>query len=321
MSEELEQKKSFGDKIQSVDRSILYLILFIVVSLPLVYTKYANQPLRIKPEIYTKDTYVLLRNLGPTDTIIIDSGFTNSSRGENGGQLEAVLRMCMRQGVKFVLFSSVDPQSPQIARDFIRRLNKERTEKGLPFYKKWDDYIEMGFFSDSPTMLQTMGEDLSRAWANRKVKDQEGRSRDVFASPPMQKVRKIEDFKAYVTIAASGIMPTIVPRVGQKVPVLSMITGVMFPEQLNYYKSGQLKGMVNGLSGCVEMETLMEKGIDANGIVGGTAMPMQAAAFPGEKNFNRGMAYYLALHAALALLILAVVIGNVGMLLTRRSSR
>jgi len=321
MSEELEQKKSLGEKLQSVNRSILYLILFVVVSVPLVITKFLDVQLRCKPEQYTKDTYVLLRNLGPNDTIIIDSGFTNSSRGENGGQLEALLRMCMRQKVKFVLFSSVDPQSPQIARDFIRKLNKERKAKGQELCRRWDDYVEMGFFSDSPTMLQTMGEDLSRAWANRKVKDQQGVSRDVFTSPPMKNIRKIEDFKAYVTIAASSIMPTIVPRVGAKVPVISMITGVMFPEQYNYYKSGQLKGLVNGLSGCVELETLMEKGIDAKGEVGGKVLPMQAEPFAGEQNFHRGMAYYLALHVALGVLILAVVIGNIGMFMAKRSSR
>ncbi len=98
--------------------------------------------------------------------------------------------------------------------------------------------------------------------------------------------------------------------------------GVMFPEQLNYFKSGQLKGLVNGLSGCVELEWLMEKGIDAAGVVGGDApgTPV-AAAFKGAKNFDRGMAYYLALHSALTLLILAVAVGNVGMWLTNRSKK
>lgn len=321
MSEEPKVKKSLGEKLQSVNRSVLYLILLIAVTVPLILTKFLHIQLPSKPEQYTKDAYILLRNLGPNDTIIIDSGFTNSSRGENGGQLEALLRMCMREKVKFVLFSSVDPQSTQIARDFIRKLNNERRAKGEDVYRRWDDYVEMGFFSDAPTMLQTMGEDLKRAWANRKVKDREGVSRDVFSSPPMKHIKKIEDFKAYVTIAASGIMPTIVPRVGSKVPVISMITGVMFPEQYNYYKSGQLKGLVNGLSGCVELETLMDKGIDAHGEVGGKALPMQAEPFKGYENFHRGMAYYLALHVALAVLIIAVVIGNIGMFMTKRSSR
>lgn len=324
MSEELEVKKSFGDLLQSLNRSVLYLILFVVVSVPLVVSKYVDRPLPVKPEDYTKDTYTILRNLGPEDTIILDSGFTNSSRGENGGQLEAVLRMMIRQRVKFILYSSVDPQSPQIARDFIRRINKEFPEDQQ--YRKWNDYIDMGFFSDSPTMLQAMGQDLKRAWQNRTTRDLDGKSKDIFMSPPMKNINKIEDIKAYVTIAASSIMPTIVPRVGKKVRVLSMITGVMFPEQLNYYRSGQLKGLVNGLGGCVELETLMEKGIDAGGNVvdkeAEREMPMKAdPSEKGEnqKNYNRGMAYYLALHAALALLIIAVIVGNIGMFLARRS--
>ncbi len=324
MSEELEVKKSFGDLLQSLNRSVLYLILFVVVSIPLVVSKYVDQPLPVKPEDYTKDTYTLLRNLGPNDTIILDSGFTNSSRGENGGQLEGVLRMMIRQRVKFILYSSVDPQSPQIARDFIRRINKEFPEDQQ--YKKWTDYIDLGFFSDSPTMLQAMGQDLKRAWQNRTTRDLDGKSKDIFMSPPLKNINRIEDIKAYITIAASSIMPTIVPRVGKKVSVISMITGVMFPEQLNYYRSGQLKGLVNGLGGCVELETLMENGIDASGNVVNKAAEREVpmVADPSEKgekqkNYNRGMAYYLALHAALALLILAVIVGNIGMFLSRRS--
>ncbi|HTQ10379.1 MAG TPA: hypothetical protein VMI31_09935, partial [Fimbriimonadaceae bacterium] len=166
---------------------------------------------------------------------------------------------------------------------------------------------------------QTVASNVRDAWATRKAKDPTGRERSVFESPVLKNIHRVEDFPAYVSVAMSNVMPTIVARVGRQVAVISMITGVMFPEQLNYYKSGQLKGLINGLVGTVEIETLMDKGIDARGVVGGHAEgPPIAAAFPGEHNYSRGMDYYLAFCCAMTLLIVAIVIGNIGMMLERR---
>lgn len=316
-------KKSIGEILQSANRTLLYLILFLVVSASLVVTQIRKVEVPTRPEPYTIEAYKILRNVPEGGVVIIDTGFTNSSRGENGGQMEALLRILMRSGARFAVLSWVEPQCIEIARGFIRRINEERKASGEPEYREWDDYLILGFFPDGPTMLQTVHQNVREAWKTRQATDPNtGEKRSVFESPVLRDVDRIEDVYAYVTLSASGTMPTIVARIGKQVKVISMITGVMFPEQLNYFKSGQLKGLVNGLSGCVELEWLMEKGVDAQGVVGGSApgKPV-AAAFPKAKNFDRGMAYYLALHSALTLLILAVAVGNVGMWLTNRSRK
>lgn len=316
-------KKSIGELLQSANRTFLYFILFLVVSLSLVVTQIRKVEVPTRPEAYTIEAYKILRNVPPGGVVIVDTGFTNSSRGENGGQMEALLRILMRSGAKFAVLSWVEPQCIEIARGFIRTINEERKAAGEAPYREWEDYLVLGFFPDGPTMLQTVHQNVREAWKTRQATDPStGEKKSVFESPVLQNVRRIEDVYAYVTLSASGTMPTIVARIGKQVKVISMITGVMFPEQLNYFKSGQLKGLVNGLSGCVELEWLMEKGIDSAGVVGGDApgKPL-AAAFKGAKNFDRGMAYYLALHSALSLLILAVAVGNVGMWLTNRSKK
>jgi len=47
-------------------------------------------------------------------------------------------------------------------------------------------------------------------------------------------------------------------------------------------------------------------------------VPVQG--WPGKTNEGKGTTYYFALHFTLALLILAVIIGNVGMFLGKRRS-
>jgi hypothetical protein len=94
-----------------------------------------------------------------------------------------------------------------------------------------------------------------------------------------------------------------------KTPKMFMVTGVMAPEDQSYYSSGQVTGLIGGLKGVVDLETLMQ--------TGGEGVP----GFPGMQNAGRGTRYYLPLHACLTLLILAVVIGNVGMFLSRKKGQ
>ena len=317
-------RTTIGQRLQSVSRNVLYLSLFVVVSASLIVAHLLTIRVPSEPQECTKDAYKVLRNLQPGDTIIIDTAYTNSSRGENGGEMEAVLRMAMREKVKFVLYTYAEPQCVEVAKGVIDRINEERRQSKPPEleYKEWDDYVILGFFPDGATMLQTVASNIRDAWGPKKEKDETGAERPVFESPVLKNIQKVEDIKAYVSIAPSSVMPTIVARIQQRVPIISMITGVMFPEQFNYYKSGQLRGLINGLVGTVEFETLMEQGIDANGVVGGHAAgPPQAAAFPGEKNYARGMDYYLAFCCAMTLLIAAIVVGNVGMFMERRRMR
>ena len=97
-----------------------------------------------------------------------------------------------------------------------------------------------------------------------------------------------------------------------------MGTGVMVPENQNYYDSGQIKGMIGGVKGALDLETLMETGIEP----GSSAdFPEGIAGFKDMQNAGKGTAYYPTLHVCLFLLILAVVVGNVGMFLGRREKR
>ncbi|MDR3692695.1 MAG: hypothetical protein P4L46_25165 [Fimbriimonas sp.] len=318
---QVKPQMSLGAKLQSVKRHVLYLTLFGVVSLSLILSHLFSIQVPSQPQEYTKEAYKLIRNLHEGDTIVIDTGATNASRGENGGQMEALLRMCMREKVKFVMYSYVEPQCIEVARAMIANINLERSKANPPepAYKEWDDFVILGFFPDGATMLQTAAANIRDAWGNKKAKDPSGAERSVFESPVLQNIKKIEDIKVYVGISPTNIMATIVGRVGKRVPIISMIAGVMFPEQFNYYKSGQLAGLLNGLVGAVEMENLMQNGIDSQGVAGGKAEgPPIAAPFPGEINLSRGNSYYFAFCCAISLLMLTIVVGNVGMYLERK---
>ena len=87
-------------------------------------------------------------------------------------------------------------------------------------------------------------------------------------------------------------------------PLIMMVTGVMGPESQVYYDSGQVKGLVSGLKGLYDVEKAMDVDYKDKKYV----------------NLDNGAKYFPTLHIALTLMILAVVIGNVGMFLSRKRS-
>ena len=84
-------------------------------------------------------------------------------------------------------------------------------------------------------------------------------------------------------------------------------------------------GLSKGLKGVFELEQMMEKGLnypDYNtaAIKSEEHRDTPIQGFPGKQNEGKGTKYYPTLHFALALLIIAVIIGNVGMAMSRRQA-
>ncbi|MFX8660959.1 hypothetical protein ABTM16_20190, partial [Acinetobacter baumannii] len=76
------------------------------------------------------DLYANLMKLHEGDKILLGSDWTNSTRGESMGEMEALVRILMRKKVKFVIYSIGDAQAPQVSRDLIKRLAEEEGKAG-----------------------------------------------------------------------------------------------------------------------------------------------------------------------------------------------
>lgn len=315
---EPQARPSFWERMMSVPKQWLYIVLMIVVSLSLLPTVV----IPTKPQESVIDLYVSLMSVPDGSTMIVLSDWTNSTRGESAGAMEALLRIIMRKNIKFALMAVADPQAPQVARDTIARINQERRDAGQRPYEKWTDYVEIGYFPNVEGTFNAMANNLRTAFEGKKDAQPGVGATDVFRSPVLQNVQRVEDIPLIVDIHASDVAYRLIERVGGRAPLASMCTGVMGPETLNYYASKQLVGVSVGLNGVVELETIMDRGIDPDGKDGAVKAPGRPAipGFKGEKNLARGMNYYLALHSALGLIILAVVIGNIGMVASRRRS-
>jgi hypothetical protein len=291
-------KPTLYDRMQSVPRGVLYLILLVVTSVPLFFSVVVPT----QPTNSTVDFYQYVMNIPRGSTIVLESDWTNSTRGESLGQMEALLRLVMERDLKFVLFSAADPQAPQVARD----------------------WIDLGYFPNLEGFANAMVTDVRRAWAGRTNPNNQGIPTNVFQSPVLSKINSLGDFPLYINITGSRTIDILIERMSGRVTLAALVTGVMAPETLVYYESRQLVGMIGGLRGTVELETVMAGGVNfrddgkvANAVKNRPITP----PLGGPVSYGRGMAYFLSLQCALALMIIAVVVGNVGMIMARRARR
>lgn len=310
-------KRSWGARLQSIPKQAIYLVLILCATIPL----FLDIKLPNVPVDGSIDFYGNLMNLKAGDVVLLQSDWTNSTRGESGGEMQALMRILMRKRVKFVVFSIGDPQSPQVARTQIASVAEEEAKAGRYSYRPFEDYVVAGFFpSGEGTMTAISGSPL-KLFADRKDVPPGGVATDITRSPVFAGIRTAEDFKYIVALVSSSTNRTTLERV-KNIPIMLMVTGVMVPENQNYYNSGQIKGLVGGVKGVFDLETLMEKGL--NGPEPDTIHTERFDAIPGFKGMqNEGMGtkYYPTLHVCLLVLIVAVVVGNLGMVLSRREAR
>jgi hypothetical protein len=298
MAQSIRPSRGIADRLQSIPKPVLYLVLIIATTLPL----FLNIPVpnRALPE--SKALYENLMALKEGDRVLIESDWTNSTRGESSGEFDAVIRILMRKKVKFALYSSGDAQAPQVARDEIRVINDLEKAAGKPTLTPFEDYVIMGYFPGAEGTLNGIENNVRATFAGKKDYPPNSPPKDVLESKVFEGIKNLADFKYLIVITASKTTEVTIERI-KKAPLMFMVTGVMAPETRNYFSSGQIVGLVGGVKGVYDLEGLMEKG------------------FPGENNKGKGTAYYLSLHFALGLLIFVVILGNVAMFLAGKKAR
>ncbi|MGE0001467.1 MAG: hypothetical protein AB7F50_00630 [Fimbriimonadaceae bacterium] len=319
----MKANQSIWDKLQGIDRRILYSILIVLTSVPLFITV----ALPVDPDPSSKDFYATIMSIPPEKTVFLQSDWTNSTRGENGGHLESIFRILMNKRQKFVIYSLADPQAPQVFRDVMLRINQEREAQGLERYKPWVDYVDLGFFANAEGTTVSIGNDVRQLFGSRRAKDDQGVERNVFESPVLQPVRKVGDAGLFLIVTASNTIDYAVQRLSGKVKMACACTGVIGPSALVYYQSKQLEGVAVGLKGVYDVEYMMNYGLNLEGPDGKKMVEFSekptvtAPAIAEGTKFGRGSKYFASLHAALGLVILAVVLGNIGMFASRKKEK
>jgi hypothetical protein len=232
------------DKLQNIDRRIVYLLFFIVTTIPFINPI----PLSVQTAEYTQATYDLIEKLKPGDVVLIDIRFSPQSAGEMVPPYKALLsHIASRPGVKILWFCTSFNGVTYMD------MGIRQVEAMGKAYGK--DIVGFGYLAGEEMACAAVAQDLRKAFPM----DSRGNRTDSLEAASTVKTAK--DLALILQVADGGMGVLTWVRQGY-VPfgtkIVSILGQTMIPANLPYYQGKQAAGLISGLQGAAEYEQLLK---------------------------------------------------------------
>ncbi len=240
-----------------IDRRVIYLFVFAALAWPLL-TQWSVPAARMEA---AEKLYNLIENtpVKSPDVAVVAFDFGPSLVAENGTQAEVVLEHLMRRRMPIALFSLYIQAEPflksipdKVAARLMAEFPGERWEYGR-------DWINLGYRPNGMLMVQGLQKSQNIA----ELFGTDVRGNKLTESPIFQGVKTLENIKLLVEISGLvGMLDTYVAffQKGSYRPAFGHgCTSITIPEAFIYLDSGQINGLLEGISGAAWYSTLLQR--------------------------------------------------------------
>jgi hypothetical protein len=245
--------------IRNIDRRIIFTLIFVAVAWPLIQPM--RLPIDVSPPVRT--LYDAVEAIPPGSIVMLGGDYSPDTMPELQPMVDTFLRHAFKRDLRVVI-ACLWPASPPL-------IERTLTPLAAEFNKEYGvDYVNLGYMAGGIVTLLGMGASIPNTFPT----DYGGTP--VRQIPLMQEVKNFDDI-AFVMEVSAGTPGTRewVQQVQSRYRVAlgSGTTAVGAPNFYPYVQSGQLTGLLGGLKGAAEYETLIEypgdatKGMDAQSIV------------------------------------------------------
>jgi hypothetical protein len=245
--------KEFARWMISIDRRIIFLLISLGTLLPLLHP--FGLPIKVSPEV--RGVYDYIESLPEGSVFLLSLDFDPSSKPELEPQAVALLRHAFRKHLRVIGMTHWLPGTG-LAESIFARVAKEmgkRAEK---------DYVFLGWSPGTGSLVIAMGQDLYKAFPSDNAKN------PTLGMPVLEGVRNLRDVNYLISLAAGnpGIeMWYVFGKDKYRFEMAGGSTGVMAPGLYPFLRSGQINGLIGGLQGAAEYETLIgQKGTAVAGM-------------------------------------------------------
>ncbi len=272
-----------------IPRQVIFLIIALAVAIPLVVP--IGIPVNVMPQ--TQKLFDAMEELGPeSKPVLISCDFDPQSLPELYPMLLAIMRQCYARDVKVVLMA-LWPQGTGMVEMAFEELSAEFTkEYGV-------DYTFLGYKVGATAVMLGMGENIEGVFPN-----------DYYGAPTsslplMSSVRNYKDISLVVTLSTGDPgwrfwLLYAQARYGVRLGV--GVTAVSAADVYPYIETGQVIGLLSGMKGASEYETLVQKKNYSKGLL----------------RASQGMDAQSVGHL---FIMIFIIIGNVGYFLQKRSRK
>jgi hypothetical protein len=288
--------QSWTKAVLNLDRRIIFGMVFLCVMLPLLMP--IGLPFKINPPAET--AYKTVESLPKGSAILISVDFGPSTVPETMPVLQALLHQCFRRGLRPVLVSLV-PDGRAMAIKGLREVSNALDAGGGKLYPdivEGRDYAFLGYKAGSSAVILGLGQSIEATYPT------DAYDKPISGMELFGQIKKLSDFKLIFDIAAVGL-PEIWISYGSErygVPLTVACTAVSAVQYYPFYRAGQFHGLVNGMRGAAEYETLV--GVEK--IIGR------------KPDATKGMDAQTVTHM---LIVLAIILANIAYFIDRKNTQ
>jgi hypothetical protein len=255
------EQKDWLQKLQTFARRWIFLAMGVAIIAPL----FAPLNLPVAPSAMVKSAYYTVEDLKDGDRVLLSLDMDPASTPELEPYYRAVLLQLKRKKVKIVIATTWYAAPPLVERWLSStvegRIIKQGDSSyhGIPDdpYVKNEDYVWLGFREGREATINGMATDIRGTFDNQAA---DGTPLDDIEI--MNGIESLADFDLIVMVSAGypGIKEYIQQAQGRgNLRMVGACTAVSVPEYTPYYNSGQLLGLVGGMSKAAEYEKLVGK--------------------------------------------------------------
>ncbi len=245
--------RDFARRMVAIDRRVIFLLIAVAVLIPLVHP--FGLPIKISPEV--KAVYEYMEALPERSVFLISFDFDPSSKPELEPQAVALLHHAFRKNLR-VMGMTHWLTGTSLADSVMAKAAAEmKKERGK-------DYVFLGWSPGGAALIISMGQDLYKAFPADYAKT------PTVGMPVLDGVRNLRDVDYMVSLAAGGAgieMWYVYGKDKYRFEMAGGSTGVIAPGLYPFLRSGQINGLIGGLQGAAEYETLIgRKGMATAGM-------------------------------------------------------
>ncbi len=271
-----------GNILSRIDRRLLFLSMAIAVIVPFVLKAKPS----VQPMQWSRDLYDAVEAVKPGGVVLVSCDYDPGSEAELYPMTVAIFEHLARKDVRVVITELWPAAGPLVKSALEETFYKHGKKYGI-------DFVDLGYKTGGQILISKTVDSIAQAFPD------DVNQTPVSEIPAMRGVRKAADIDFFVSISAGtpGTKEWVQQcqsRVGK--PMGCGVTAVQAPDLFPYILNHQLIGILGGLRGAADYEALVGK--------------------PGRGITGMGPQTYGHL-----LIVLFIVLGNLGFLLSRDAPR
>ena len=250
------------EKLDKVDRRVIYLLMALSVFLPLALRLSYPIPVGSGP---SRDLFDVVDSLPSGSVVLISYDYDPSTMPELQPMAVALAQHLFSRGHR-ILAMALWPQGASLSQEALTAVGDSL---GVAQYRDW---VNLGYTVGAGVSIVRMGSSIRAVFPQ----DRDGTPCD--SIPLLRQVQSLRDVDLVISLSAGdpGIHAWVMmagDRFG--VPVGGGCTAVSAPEFYTYLGTGQMVGLLGGLKGAADYETLVREGMENT--PAGLATPGMAA--------------------------------------------